>query len=32
MSQFPDHGVNDSDAGAADAQGLPPAEARKSVV
>jgi hypothetical protein len=27
MSQFSDHGANDSDAAAADAQGLPPAEA-----
>ena len=27
MSQFPDHGGNDTDTGAADAQGLPPAQA-----
>ena len=27
MSQFSDHGVDDSDTAAADAQGLPPAEA-----
>jgi hypothetical protein len=27
MSQFPDHGSNDGDTAAADAQGLPPAEA-----
>lgn len=27
MSQFPDHGINDPDIDAADAQGLPPAEA-----
>jgi hypothetical protein len=27
MSQFTDHGVNDSDTAAADTQGLPPAEA-----
>lgn len=27
MSQFPDHGINDTDISAAGAQGLPPAEA-----
>ncbi|EJL77994.1 hypothetical protein PMI15_04449 [Polaromonas sp. CF318] len=27
MNQFPDHGASDGDSGAADAQGLPPAQA-----
>lgn len=27
MSQFPDHGINDPEAGTADSPGLPPAEA-----